>query len=71
MLDYFFGPEVDEEWIEDMMKFDTQVGVEDTVLVEAMQRGLNARPEGEGILFIDSERLVEHFDAYVTAAIDA
>lgn len=71
MLDYFFGPDVGEEWIEDMMKFDAQVGAEDTILVEQMQRGLNARPDRRGTLFVDSEKLIAHFDDYVTSIIDA
>ena len=71
MLDYFFGPDLDEAWIEDMMKFDAQVGAEDTILVETMQRGLDARPDGIGTLFVDSERLIAHFDDYLRAIIDA
>lgn len=70
MLDYFFGSGLDEGWIEDMMKFDAQVGAEDTILVETMQRGLNARPDGIGTLFVDSEELIAHFDDYVRSRID-
>ena len=39
-LDYFVGPDVDEAWIAEMIAFDEQVGAEDTVLVERVQKGL-------------------------------
>ena len=39
-LDYFVGPDVDQAWIDDMLEFDAQVGAEDTVLVERVQKGL-------------------------------
>ena len=32
-LDYFFAPDVDQAWIDDLMAFDAQVGREDRVLV--------------------------------------
>ena len=38
-LDYFFGPDVEHEWVEEMLAFDDQVGAEDRVLVEGVQRG--------------------------------
>lgn len=68
-LDYFFGPEVPQAWIGPMIEFDDQVGSEDVVLVEDMQRGVAARPERRGTLFMDSENLIAHFEAYVAAAI--
>lgn len=66
-LDYFFAPGVAAEWITDMLAFDDQVGAEDVVLVETMQRGLSARPQGRGVLFVDSELLIEHFDQYLAS----
>ncbi len=66
-LDYFFGPDVEPNWIESMMAFDDQVGVEDRVLVEDMQRGMSARPARKGTLFMDSERLISHFEGYLKA----
>ena len=68
-LDYFFGPDIDPRWITEMLAFDNQVGAEDTVLVEAMQRGLSARPDRRGTLFMDSERLIAHFDEHITAVL--
>ena len=41
-LDYFVGPDVDEAWIAEMLAFDDQVGAEDTVLVERVQKGCAA-----------------------------
>jgi phenylpropionate dioxygenase-like ring-hydroxylating dioxygenase large terminal subunit len=64
-LDYFFGPEVPQTWIESMIAFDTDVGNEDVELVESVQRGLRARPARTGTLFIDSEKLIADFDDYV------
>jgi phenylpropionate dioxygenase-like ring-hydroxylating dioxygenase large terminal subunit len=68
-LDYFFAPGVPESWIDPMMRFDDQVGREDLVLVEDMQRGVAARPERRGTLFMDSEHLIAHFEDYVTGAL--
>jgi choline monooxygenase len=69
-LDYFFGETVSPDWIEDMLAFDARVGAEDVVLVESVQRGMEAAPDREGILFVDSERLIAHFNDYVRNAID-
>ncbi len=68
-LDYFFGEDVSEAWIADMLAFDAQVGAEDRVLVESVQRGMRAAPEKAGTLFYDSEELIAHFNEYVRAAI--
>ena len=68
-LDYFFGPDVPSSWIDDMLAFDSQVGAEDRVLVESVQRGMEAAPDREGTLFVDSERLIAHFNDYVKTAI--
>ena len=60
-LDYFAGPEVDEAWFEEMLAFDEQVGAEDTVLVERVQKGLRSGAVAHGHLLIESERLIAHF----------
>ena len=41
-LDYFFGPDVDQAWIDELMAFDDQVGIEDRVLVEGVHAGIAA-----------------------------
>ncbi len=64
-LDYFVGPDVDPEWVDAMIAFDSTVGAEDLVLVESVQQGLNARPGERGMLFVDSELLIAHFNDYV------
>lgn len=64
-LDYFFGVDTPSEWIESMLRFDDKVGSEDKVLVEDMQIGLSARPDRMGTLFMDSERLISHFEAHL------
>lgn len=69
-LDYFFGPEVPPDWMAGMLEFDDQVGREDAVLVESLQKGVAARPDRRGTLFMDSERLIAHFNDHVLAAID-
>jgi carnitine monooxygenase subunit len=60
-LDYFVGPDVDEAWVTDMLEFDDQVGAEDRVLVERVQKGLRAGALEHGRLMGDSERLIAHF----------
>ncbi len=61
-LDYFFAPGADEARIAELLEFDDQVGREDTVLVERVQRGVRSGAVGEGRLLGESERLVAHFD---------
>ena len=68
-LDYFFGEDVSPEWIDDMLAFDARVGAEDLVLVQSVQRGMEAAPGRHGTLFIDSEKLIVHFNDYVRTAI--
>ena len=60
-LDYFFGPDVDEAWIDELMAFDDQVGNEDRVLVEGVQRGLTGGGLEHGFLMGHSEQLIGHF----------
>jgi len=64
-LDYFFGSDVTDEWIKDMVEFDNQVGSEDVALVESVQRGMEAGTHDGGTLFLDSEELIAHFQAWV------
>jgi phenylpropionate dioxygenase-like ring-hydroxylating dioxygenase large terminal subunit len=64
-LDYFFGPEVEEPWISELLQLDDQVGREDTALVERVQRGVASGVLAEGRLLGDAERLVAHFQRLV------
>jgi phenylpropionate dioxygenase-like ring-hydroxylating dioxygenase large terminal subunit len=68
-LDYFFAPEADEDWIEELMAFDRQVGAEDRVLVERVQRGVRSGLVDHGRLLPESEQLVVRFQQLVRAAI--
>ena len=69
-LDYFFGPDVGEEWIAEFLAFDDQVGAEDTALVEGAQAGAASGLVEEGRLLTYDEQLIAHFQAYVRDALD-
>jgi choline monooxygenase len=69
VLDYYFGPDVSDSWIKDMFEFDDQVGREDRVLVESVQRGLRSRTLDTGRVMIASERLISGFQHYVVDAL--
>jgi choline monooxygenase len=68
VLDYFFAPGEDEEWIAEFLEFDDQVGREDARLVEAVQRGAGSGVISEGRLLPESEQLVAAFQARVSEA---
>ena len=68
-LDYFVGPETDEAWLEEMLAFDSEVGAEDAVLVERVQKGVRAGGLEHGFLLPESERLVAHFQGLLVDAL--
>jgi phenylpropionate dioxygenase-like ring-hydroxylating dioxygenase large terminal subunit len=68
-LDYFFGPDVDQTWIDDLMAFDDQVGREDRALVEGVQRGVTSGALAHGHLMSRSEQLIGHFQQLTAAAL--
>jgi phenylpropionate dioxygenase-like ring-hydroxylating dioxygenase large terminal subunit len=68
-LDYFVSPDADEEWIADLLAFDDQVGAEDRVLVERVQRGVRSGLLDGGRLLPESERLVAHFQRLLVDAL--
>lgn len=68
-LDYFFGEGVDESWIEGLVAFDDQVGREDKVLVESVQRGLRSGMVERGRLLLNSEQLIHDFQRRVADAL--
>jgi choline monooxygenase len=70
-LDYFFGADVDQAWIDELMAFDDQVGVEDRVLVEGVQRGVGSGALEHGYLMGHSEQLIGHFQELTRAALAA
>ena len=68
-LDYFFGEDVDPGWVAEFMELDDQVGVEDRVLVESVQRGLRSGAFEHGRLMLPSEELVADFQRWVAAGL--
>jgi phenylpropionate dioxygenase-like ring-hydroxylating dioxygenase large terminal subunit len=68
-LDYFFAPDAGEAWVEELVAFDSQVGAEDRVLVEGVQRGVAAGAIEHGRLMGEAERLIVHFQAQVAEAL--
>ena len=68
-LDYFFGPDVDQAWIDDLLAFDDQVGREDRVLVEGVQRGVGSGALEHGVVMGRSEQLIGHFQSLTAAAL--
>ncbi len=68
-LDYFFAPDVDQAWIDELLAFDNQVGKEDRSLVEGVQRGVRSGILSEGRLLSESEQLVAHFQRLCSEAL--
>jgi phenylpropionate dioxygenase-like ring-hydroxylating dioxygenase large terminal subunit len=68
-LDYFFAPDVDQAWVDELIAFDNQVGIEDKALVEGVQRGVRSGLLPEGRLLSESEQLVAHFQRLCTEAL--
>jgi phenylpropionate dioxygenase-like ring-hydroxylating dioxygenase large terminal subunit len=60
-LDYFFGSDVDQAWIDELMALDDQVGKEDRALVEGVHRGMASGGLEHGWLMGRSEQLIGHF----------
>jgi choline monooxygenase len=70
-LDYFFAPDVDQAWLEELIAFDDQIGREDTALVEGVQRGLRAGVLADGRILAESEQLVAHFQRLCADALQS
>jgi choline monooxygenase len=68
-LDYFFGPDVEQAWIDELIAFDNQVGQEDLALVEGVQRGVASGALEQGVLMGRSEQLIGHFQSLTAAAL--
>jgi phenylpropionate dioxygenase-like ring-hydroxylating dioxygenase large terminal subunit len=68
-LDYYFAADAEPEWIEDMLAFDNQVGVEDRALVERVQAGVRSGMIETGRLLPESERLIAHFQGLLVDAL--
>ncbi len=70
-LDYFFAPDVPDELAREMIAFDDQVGREDKLLVESVQRGLRSGVVPQGRLLRGSEHLIHDFQKLVLQALSA
>lgn len=68
-LDYLFGEDVDEEWIQGLVAFDDQVGREDADLVASVQRGLGSGMVERGRLLLNSEHLIHGFQRRIADAL--
>ncbi len=69
--DYYFGPDVTEAEMAELVAFSQQVGVEDNEVVEAVQAGLDSGAVRQGRLLLGSEYLIAHFQRLVHAAVTA
>ncbi|MEP6910931.1 MAG: aromatic ring-hydroxylating dioxygenase subunit alpha [Actinomycetota bacterium] len=68
-LDYFFDSGADDGWVNELLAFDRQVGAEDRVLVERVQKGVRSGIVEEGRLLGESEQLVARFQELVGTAL--
>jgi phenylpropionate dioxygenase-like ring-hydroxylating dioxygenase large terminal subunit len=69
VTDYYFGPDVSEAQIQEVIDFGTQVGEEDLALCESVQQGLDSRAVPQGRLMRESEQLIHDFQRKVAAAL--
>ena len=69
VTDYYFGPDVPESQIQEVIEFGTQVGEEDLVLCESVQQGLDSRAVPQGRLMRESEQLIHDFQTKVAEAL--
>jgi choline monooxygenase len=69
-LDYWFSDAAGGEWIEDLLRLDTQIGAEDTALVEAVQRGSTSGMIERGWVLGGAESLIGHFQDWVRAELE-
>ncbi len=68
-LDYFFGADVSDAWISELLELDDTVGREDTALVERVQVGVSSGAIADGRLLGEAEKLVAHFQGLVREAL--
>ena len=67
--DYYFGPDVGETEIAELVAFSQQVGAEDNALVASVQAGHTSGVVPQGRLLLSSERLIAHFQRHVYDAL--
>jgi choline monooxygenase len=69
-LDYFFLADADPTEMAELIELDDEVGAEDRVLVESVQRGMASRAVERGRLLLPSEELIADFQRWVAAGLD-
>jgi phenylpropionate dioxygenase-like ring-hydroxylating dioxygenase large terminal subunit len=65
----YFGPGVSEEFVQELIEFNRQVGEEDDALTDSVQRGLRAGIPEKGRFLAGAEHLVGHFQRLVASAL--
>jgi ferredoxin-NADP reductase/phenylpropionate dioxygenase-like ring-hydroxylating dioxygenase large terminal subunit len=65
----YFAPGVTEEFAQELIAFNKEVGAEDDVLTDAVQRGLLGGIPERGRFLLNSEHLVVHFQKLVVDAL--
>jgi ferredoxin-NADP reductase/phenylpropionate dioxygenase-like ring-hydroxylating dioxygenase large terminal subunit len=65
----YFGPGVSEAFAQELIEFNTQVGIEDDDLTNSVQRGLLGGIPERGRTLTNSEHLVVHFQRLVANAL--
>ncbi|MHB1929693.1 MAG: aromatic ring-hydroxylating oxygenase subunit alpha [Acidimicrobiales bacterium] len=71
VMDYWYGKDVPDDVVQQMVDFNLVVGAEDQRLVESVQRGLRSGRVRQGRLLLDSEHLIRHFHRLVHRALTA
>lgn len=71
VTDYYFGADIAESDIAELMAWDNQVAEEDVSLVQSVQRGLESRTVAQGRLMAESEQLIADFQRRVYDAVIA
>ncbi len=69
VTDYFFGADVTEQQIAEVLEFDNQVALEDLALVESVQKGLASGAVPQGRVMVQSEQLLADFHRRVHDAL--
>jgi choline monooxygenase len=67
--DYYFGPDVTDDEVAELVAFSQQVGAEDDGLVRSVQAGLDSGVVPQGRLLLPGERLIGHFQRLVHDAV--
>jgi phenylpropionate dioxygenase-like ring-hydroxylating dioxygenase large terminal subunit len=65
----YFGPGVTEEFALELIAFNNEVGAEDDVLTDSVQRGLLGGLPDRGRLLTNSEHLLVHFQKLIVNAV--